>query len=119
MRPLVLVDAGASTVVAITSPVGTSSGAPRARPDNYLCGHRHRQPQYEFRSFTRLGANRDVTRVLLHNAVRHRETEPGAVLVFFGGEKRVEYARQNVGWDAASRVLNSHGALVGRRIEVG
>ena len=41
--------------------------------------------------------------VLLHDAVRHGQSQAGAVLVLLGGEERIENARQHFRRDAASR----------------
>ena len=64
----------------------------------------------KFRSFARRGAHRDLARVLLHDAVRHGQSQAGAVLVLLGGEERIEDARQHVRRNAAPGVLDPHRA---------
>src|ERR1017187_9995493 len=55
----------------------------------------------KLRSFTRRGADRDLARVLLHDARRHGQTQSGAVLVLLGGEERIENPGQHIRRDAA------------------
>ncbi len=55
--------------------------------------HAHRRLDQKFGSFARRGADRDLSRVLLHDAVRHGQSQAGAVLVLLGGEEGLEDMR--------------------------
>src|SRR5271157_1361805 len=115
--PFTWIALGDSTAVAITFSRLSSPAGDRLSRLHSDCGHR--QAYLELRSQARLRSHRDLAAVLLHDAMRHREAQPGAVLVFLGGEERIENARHYLGWDPASVVLHPYHALLRLAIEFG
>src|ERR1022692_483952 len=118
--PLVRVAVGVSTTLTISSsswfryclaPLIASLPGPRRRRRS------RRQRHAELRPRARFAPHRDFTRMLLDNARRHRQAEPGPVLIFLGSKKRVEDARQHLRRYPRPRILHAHHALFVAAIE--